>query len=249
MKAAGMDASAITITGHPDLEETVNQCRKMREPWTHKIRHGLSLADDELLITFLSDPFLFSSTHKPYTGVGAIMNDDGSPKFGYTTDTILPATCEDLSRELARKARHATLAVRPHPSEWIDPLHEIASQYSSPHLDVVICEQGQTREWLAASDAVLGMMTIALLHAALIHRPTISVQIGLNESGMNDPCLASQLGYTRTVLDRAHLSHTCQKIINAPEELITQPANGRLPIEGSTKRAINVIKSSMAQFG
>ena len=249
MRETGMNEKAITITGHPDLEETVKECHKMGVVWTNKVRNELSLADGEPLITFLSDPFLFSSTQKPYTGVGAIMNDDGSPKFGYTTDTILPAVCEDLSRELAAQARHATLAVRPHPSEWVDPLHEIAARCSTPDLDVIICDRGQTREWLAASDTVIGMMTIALLHAAMIRRPTISVQIGLNESGMNDPCLASQLGYTHTVLDRAQLGLTCQKIINSPEELITQPATGKLPIEGSTRRAIDVIQSSIAQFG
>jgi hypothetical protein len=170
------------------------------------------------------------------------MHPDGSPLYGYTTEDILPAVVTALSLELNKTGNHARMIVRPHPSEWRQPLHDYVNAHQHTNLELEVLETHSTPEWLAAADAVFGMMTIALLHSTFLKRPTLSVQIGLNESGQDDPCLASQLGYVPLVTDIETLKQACAKLIETPGKLLANQPRHPIPLDGSTAHVYQTMR-------
>lgn len=243
MVSAGFPSEKTFLTGHPDLEQTALRLRSKSATWRKEVREEINCSDADKVYIFLSDPFYFGSSKKHYTGPGAIMNDDGSPLYGYTSESILPAVAEALSGALERSGKSARLIVRPHPSEWIQPLCEFAKSSDYAGLSIEINQTGTTPEWLAAADGVFGMMTIALLHSVFLNRPTLSVQIGLCESGQSDPCVASHLGYIPLVTDVAGLERACADLLESPEDLIVANPGNSIPLEGATERVYNLIAS------
>ncbi len=238
---AGMPSAQVSITGHPDLEFTAARFARMCKAWRKKIKCDSEFPADSLLYVFLSEPFYTGSDHAFYSGTGAIMRDDGTSVYGYTTETILPATATSLASALRESGKTATLVVRPHPSEWKEPLYTFAQSFDHPNLFIQVSEHHTTPEWLASAEAVFGMMTIALLHAAILHRPTVSVQIGLNESGAEDPCVSTQLGYIPLILSCKDLQRVCNKLVTTPESLLPTSPSSPIPIEGSTERVYSAM--------
>ncbi len=242
MVKAGFPAEQITVTGHPDLEKTNRQLVSNREQWRRSIRREIGHPDDEVLYIFLTDPFYFGTKKDHYTGPGAIMKQDGSPLYGYTTEDILPEVTMALSTALKQSGQHAQLVIRPHPSEWQQPLHDYVETFHHPNLTLKVDVSHSTPEWLAAADGVFGMMTIALLHSAFLQQPTLSVQIGLNASGEADPCVASQLGYVPLITDTQELRQACDQLIKTPQELLPGTMGHSIPLEGSTEHVYQIIK-------
>jgi hypothetical protein len=85
------------------------------------------------------------------------------------------------------------------------------------------------------------MMTIALLEAALAGRPTLSVQIGLTESGMDDPCFAVRLGYTPAVYTRAALSPALGRLLSAGSDGERSRASAPIALDGSAARVADIV--------
>lgn len=239
---AGFPSTHITITGHPDLEQTSQQLKTNGDTWRNQVRMDINHRDDHALYVFLSDPFYCGENKDYYSGPGAIMHEDGSPLYGYTTEDILPATAQALAKALEHKNQHALLVIRPHPSEWKTPLYTFAEAFQHNHLKIRVEETHSTPEWLAAADAVIGMMTIALLHSAFLNRPTLSVQIGLTESGQDDPGVATQLGYIPLITNSKELHNTCQELVKSPEHFLPHIPTYPIPLDGSTKRVYQAMK-------
>jgi hypothetical protein len=239
--AIGMAEDDVIVTGHPDLEAAVRRSRTWTSADRETRRRNVGLHDDALVIAFFSDPFYIGANREFYAGPGALMHADGSPVFGYTTREILPAVMEELEVALAAQNETAHLLVRPHPSESPESIREIIETATTSRLRPQIQQSGSAAEAIQISDVVMGMMTIALLQSALSGTPAISVQIGLNESGEDDPCIGNRLGYVHGVFDRAELRRVCERVARrAWNDLLVAPIEP-LPLDGAASRVAGVV--------
>lgn len=241
MLKAGFGKAQIVLTGHPDMEQTVNACRAVSENRRRALRRAAGILQTGMVITFISDPFYIAPGLKFYSGPGAIMRPNGTGLFGYTVREILPVVLEELETALANEKIRATLVVRPHPSEHEEAVSRILRGTRLKSLRTQLIRRGTLAGWIQISDAVLGMMSIALLQAALSGRPAISVEIGLRGSGREDPCMSNTLGYTRGIFDRRELRRVCRLIARHDWDALKPRPKHPLPFASATKRVVEVL--------
>lgn len=224
MLAAGFRREQLIVTGAPNLEASVRLCQSVtadqRVAW--RSEHGLGAED--LVLTFFSDPFVTGPDGEHFSGAGALVGPDGRSLFGYTSVEILDAILEELDTACRLAGRLCALVVRPHPAEYLRPLRPVLERRRTPLVYAEIGEDAAAAEWIGVADAILGMMTIALLEAALAGKPALSVQLGLLEVGAEDPCVGNLLGYTYPVYDRPALREALHRLaLGKLDDLVPTP--------------------------
>jgi hypothetical protein len=241
LERAGFSPAQLVLTGHPGLEQTVQLCRAATAKQVCDRRRAFGLSADGIVLTFFSDPFFTGPGRAFYSGPGGIMRPDGAGLYGYTVRDVLPAVLMELERALREENATAEFIVRPHPSECAEVVEEIVAQHPAERLRVRVEAQGTTVEWIQMSDALLGMMTIALLQAALAGKPALSVQLGLSASGQEDPCMANTLGYTRAAFDSATLRELCRHLARRNWPALQPAPRHALQIDGSASRVADCL--------
>jgi hypothetical protein len=236
MVATGVARDRVLVTGHPGLERAVQAARGVSEEDRRRLRSEMGLDPDALVVAFFSDPFFTGPGRQFYSGPGAIMRPDGRGRFGYTVEDILPTVVEGLETALASHRGRAVMLVRPHPAEDVATLAALVRSVSTERLQARLLTSHSTPEWIAVSEVAVGMMSLALLEAALSGRPAISVQIGLEKTDAGDPCLSNWLGYTVPVFDRTVLADVCRRIVLREWDTLRPPPRRVLTLGGSTVR-------------
>jgi hypothetical protein len=164
---------------------------------------------------------------------------------GYTATSILDAVLSELATACERSGRRCQLIVKPHPAEHWDALRTVIERHRSPAVESFIRSDGAAARWISVADVLVGMMTIALLEAALAGKPALSVQIGLLESGAEDPCVANALGYTHPIFDRGALRRVMRQLCERGlDGLVVRPREP-LPIAGATERVATTLLSAV----
>lgn len=241
MLAAGFRSDQLIITGPPNLEwsiaQTMFEAEKKRQQW----REQEGLAAQDLVITFFSDPFYWLPDGRPCTGPGGLMSPEGKSLYGYTSLTVLSAVLEDLDAAFKKQNRRCQLVLKPHPLEYVDSLCPILAAAKQSHVNVTLRTEGSAAQWIGISDAAIGMMSIALLETALADKPALSVQLGLPESGQEDPCLSNLLGYTYPIYDRDSLRSATESLACGRLDALKKHPENPLALEGSAKRVMNVL--------
>lgn len=244
MLSAGFKPDQVVITGPPNLEATVNYCRSISSDQYKKWRMERGLLPNDFVMTFFSDPFYVVPDGKTITGPGALIGPDGKSLFGYTSLGILETVLDELAVACEAAGRPCKLIVKPHPMEHAECLKQVMDRTKCNRwVDVRMHAEGSAAEWIALSDAVLGMMSIALLEAALTGKPALSVEIGLLEARAQDPCLSNFLGYTYAIYDRFSLKKAMQAICGSNFDLVAVTPHRQLPIRGAAERVASVVLS------
>lgn len=248
MMRVGFHPDKVLITGHPGLEATRRSCEALSAADITVRRRGLGVRDNALVLTFFSDPFYVGPNRQFYCGPGAIMRTDGRGLYGYTVLDVLPAFLSEIELALEEVGVDADLVVRPHPSECDEVVREIVSEFRGQRLRARVEQIGTTGDWLQVSDVVLGMMTIALLEAAVAERPAVSIELGLKESGEEDPCMAVTLGYAAGVFDRLALRKACQAIARQNWSVLRPTPPRPLQVDGAAGRIAACLLHAEASF-
>jgi hypothetical protein len=243
MIEAGMSTDQVFVTGHPGLERTRASLAALTEDDRRRLRKERGLRDDALVIAFFSEPFFMGPGREFYSGPGAIMMEDGRGRYGYTVEDILPAVSGELEAALCESGGEAELVLRPHPAEDPGTL-EALSRTTGDRLHASLDTAGSAMSLIALCDVAMGMMTIALLQAALAGRPAISVQIGLGESDEEDPCVSNSLGYTLGIYDRPTLTRACRLIARRDWDALRPRPTRELAIAGAAGRVADVLIAS-----
>lgn len=232
----------VILTGHPDMERTIRLLRQAPQEKALQWRAQAGISPESLLLTFFSDPFFTGPNRAFYSGPGAIMRPDGQGLYGYTVEDVLPKFLSALDEALAKAGTtEVELVIRPHPSEHEAVLQGILASYEPTHYRVRLTREGTSLDWITASDAVVGMMTIALLQAALAGKPSISLEPGLLASGEPDPCMSNTLGYTLGVFDQEGIPVICQQLAARDWPRLRSIPQHELPLEGATHRVADVV--------
>lgn len=239
--AAGFDPASVIVTGHPDLEKTVRDCRSGSDSERRELRRAAGVSEDGLLILFFSDPFYVGPELEYYSGPGALMYPDGRPIYGYTVREILPVVLKELDAAMLAEDTSCDFIVRPHPWEHEAALQAILDGARLERVRVRLTRESSVTRWIQCADALMGMMTIALLHAALGGKPSVSVELGLRESGQEDPCVSNILGYTRGVFDDEALRSVCRLMARRDWPALKTQPKYLLPLEGAAVRVADVL--------
>lgn len=247
MISAGFMPEHLVLTGPPNLEAAARYYRSVnpqqREVW--RAEQGFSA--DDLVITFFSDPFFIGPNGEHFEGPGALIGPDGKLLFGYTSIVILTAVLDELAESCSKARRTCKVVVKPHPAEHAESLRPVVEARRDPGLDVSIRSGGPAARWIVMSDVLVGMMTIALLEAALADKPSLSVEIGLLESGAEDPCVGNLLGYTFPVYSRSKLRDAMRRVCLGDAKALIGSPRHRLPIEGAAARVADVVIGTYAE--
>lgn len=237
---AGLDPAQVVIAGAPNLERSV-QLAKAVSADRGRLRAALGIDPDCYVIVFFSEPFVTAPDGGRFEGEGALCDPCGESLYGYTAEQILDIVLDELNVQNRAAARRAHVIVKAHPSEWSAPLTTVVSKHASEWTRADVRANEPPAMWIGLADAVVGMMTIALLEAALAGRPTLSVQIGLTESGMDDPCFSVRLGYTPAVYTRAALSLEIRRLFAARSNGQPSPASAPIALDGSAARVADIV--------
>jgi hypothetical protein len=227
--AAGFSAEQIVVTGSPHLERVarfLGEGRPEREHW----RRELGFEPDERLILFASEPFDASDRHA-----------DGRPRLGYDQASTLYALLRAADTVATADGTRIGVIARPHPRETGTALADVIAGWNPSVVRVRLDADGDARRAVVAADIVTGMTSVVLIEAALARRPSLSVQIGLRESGQPDPNPANGLGLTRPVLDPAALVAALRDAIAGRHPLLDETRRRQLAGPGCAARVADVV--------
>jgi hypothetical protein len=187
MIEAGFPPDALVVTGHPALDDLARyDDPALRE----RARHALAaLVDGDIAnryVTYVSQPLSEFFTREA---------------LGFTEAEVLEAVVAALSEVLEKRSARAHLILRPHPRET-----SFAAPRAHPsrvRLRVMAHHEMDARHLVAASDLVIGMNSMLLMEASLLHVPVVSYQPDLR---ISDPLPSNALGWSRAVTARTELA-------------------------------------------
>jgi hypothetical protein len=243
MRQSGFHGEVV-VTGPPNLEAAVERASAIDATTRAERRAQLGAAPGDPVVVFFSEPFYTGPDAHPFTGAGGLAHDDGSPLFGYTPPEILDVVISELDQAAAEAGRVCRIVVKPHPLENPAPLERLIGR--APRGGVVTTlSSDPPAAWICVADVAIGMMTIALLEAGAANMPAISVEIGFTGLASDDPCIASVLGYARSVLDRPALRDVARSVATLDLAALMQVPSEPLAIVGATDRVVTVIERAL----
>ncbi len=248
VKDAGFDAAKVVVTGPLNMElslKTVLEARSHIAEWKNKHQIGL----DDKVVFFFSDPFFRSPAGGKFMGSGGLYDDNGVSLFGYDSLTTIDGVLAELKEKTKNQPTIFHVFLKPHPLEHEPFLHAFLTQYTTDTLKVKMAPDKSAAECIAVADVCLGMMTIALLEAALSGVPAISFEVGLQSTSVQDPCLSNTLGYTVPIYSSMAQSKVINNIVGKQWDVISSMAavtfESRLPVCGAAGRAADVINARL----
>jgi hypothetical protein len=241
----GMSSDRVIVTGPPHLEASVIAFQSVTDAERTAWRQRYGLREDEVTVVFFSDAFYTGPNGTYETAEGRLFDGLGRSIFGYTPPEILAAVMNSLRRVADEFGRKVHVIVKPHPREHSEKLIPILDEPGGPWLRSELITGASPTELISVADVVVGMGSVVLLESALAGRPTISVQVGLKDVDIYDPCIGNTLGYTVPVFDTPTLDRVVRWILegSVADSLPSPP--DPLRIVGATARAADVVEPAM----
>lgn len=234
--AAGFSPEQVVVTGPPNLEAAIAAHQAITSAQREAWRRELGATPSQRIVAFFSEPFITGPDGQCIQGPGALMGPDGRSLFGYTAIEILEAVLEEVEAACETARQSWTVIVKPHPLEYDKPLATLMERWRSRWVTTILRTDGPAARWIAIADVVVGMMSIALLEAALAGKPTLSVEIGLQESGAEDPSVGNLLGQTLGLFTRPALRAALGRLCQDPRDWSPPPGGASLQLDGAAER-------------
>ncbi len=240
----GFPIQRVLMTGPVNLEYSKKQVAAISP---EKIRRDEGFNSQVPVLTFFSDPFFLKPDGQPSLGVGGLMKDPLHSRYGYTSTSMLRLCLDELSRAFESAHQRCHVIVKPHPMEEESPLRQVLQERSRNSLTTSIRTDRKPAEWIAASNAVFGMMSIVLLEAAVSGRPSVSIEIGLQDSQEADPCVSNILGYTRLIQDLPALRWAAGEFASGNWDSLRSIPKKPLNVDGAAHRVAQCVKNTIVQ--
>jgi hypothetical protein len=145
------------------------------------------------LISFASEPF--SLTPKNY---------------GYSEAEILQSLIHSIRTTQPMDSK-TVLVVRTHPKESRAGVLAFCERSSTSNLEIHCSNQERSIDLVSAADLNCGMISQYLIESAVLQKPTLSIQIGLNTS---DPFILSQKGVLPLLTTQNDLDAQMKRFMN-----------------------------------
>ena len=158
---AGIPEHKLKIVGHSALEHTLKQ--KLSKSEIEKIKNNLNVDNSKMLISIFLDP----------------VHDNLNHGFGYDEYDVLMFIFDLISK---KNLPDICLIIKVHPRQHKEKIIQFVEQYGS--IQCMVTEKVDPVELILASDKVIGMTSIALMHAAILKKDCCSIQINRTLSGI-----------------------------------------------------------------
>jgi hypothetical protein len=156
--AEGLPHDRLRIAGQPALDDLSRRCSLET---ARRLRREIKVSDDTQLVVFVAES----------------LRADFGDSLGYDEHTMLKFLVDVLSTYLkAGQANSLHVLVKLHPQNRMDQFTAELADALFP--TTVIAQQYQPVEVLQAADLVVGMSSIFLVHAIMMEKPTVSLQLG-----------------------------------------------------------------------
>ena len=152
----GIDEKILEVSGHPALEKTHSDRKELDIP--QKLRGHVG--SDHQIITLFIDPI-----------------GDRRNSIGYNEIDVV-----NLLLAASEKIEKISIAIKPHPRTESSVIKELTKNCK----DVFVVEEDfqiDSFDLARISDKVLGMTSIMLIHALVLQKPTLSIQINPTDAG------------------------------------------------------------------
>jgi len=195
MMAEGFPSERLVVTGQPAFDSLARERQGFSPTRKSELRSSLGLQGRDLLLVFVSQP------------LRSFCSGPGNPThFGYDEVTVLTALVPALERIARAYPEQVTLMIRPHPREELAPYR----RYGSEGIRILLSVEGDTREYLMASDLVLGMNSVALVEACVLGCAVVSLQPAL---AMPDPLPTNRWGWSIPVYSFDGIESTLEPLV------------------------------------
>lgn len=240
----GFEESQVVVTGSPTLEQSMKHLRVLRAGDAVELRRRYGIAEDEKVCVFFSDAFYTGPGGAYATGGGSRFDERGESRFGYTPDGMLSMLLEELGRATETYGVRVRLVVKPHPREHPEKLLEVLAAKPQARVRADITETAVSLELIAIADAVFGMGSIVMIESGLAGVPTFSVQIGLRDKEIYDPCPGNANGLTVPVVDVETLRVVVDGVVSGAVRSAWLPAVDAMAVEGAAHGVADVCDSA-----
>ena len=195
MVREGIDRDRILVSGHPRFDEL----NRFRDSWRNEssksLRERLGIAPDRLVVTFISEP----------------ARRFWACEEGYNEVEVLDALLEQLERVTGDRGTKVAVVLKYHPRNIEEDFVELCFDRMKSSLELhVVRDEIDPWPLLSASDIVVGMISVLLLDAILLGKPTVSAQIGAASEGA---CIAVRSGAIPAITGADQLGVTLHSLV------------------------------------
>lgn len=200
MVVESIPSEIISVTGQPYFETVIESFKNVSPELINSVKKDLRITDNQVVITFASEPMLETYGSKS--------------TLGYDQFTILDEFISALREYSLNEKRDLILLVKLHPRNVKDSFQKYKN-LSYERLQIVLVEDFDTQVLVSVSDLVVGMASMMLIEAALAGKPIESIQIGLTRQ---DPFVLSRLGVVQTITSSKELYPRLVTALNRPQQ-------------------------------
>ncbi len=249
LQQLGYPPEAITVTGAPNLEKTLQLTRGASRRGK-SLRRRLGIDPTTPCVVFFSEPTQESRRYSPVRTKHAA-GDPDEPS-GLDCQPLDMAKLVLASMEQARRSnQRVTMMVKPHPAEDPNALHRWVASVKSRRVDVIFCPDADRVELFALGDAFFGLTSISLLEAALTGKPVVSVQVGKHQSpaglGSDDCCVSNHVGASAAAYSKRQLQDYVRRWLEG--DFLSRNGKTVVLTRNATRKVARVLKSVAKKRG
>lgn len=249
LQQLGYPPEAITVTGAPNLEKTLQLTRGASRRGK-SLRRRLGIKPTTPCVVFFSEPTQESRRYSSVRTKHAAGEPDGPS--GLDCRPLDMAKLVLASMEQAcRSNRRVTMMVKPHPAEDPNALHRWAASVKPCRVDVIFCPDADRVELFALGDAFFGLTSISLLEASLTGKPVVSAQVGKHQStaglGTDDCCVSNHVGASAAAYSKRQLQDYARRWLEG--DFPSRSGKTFVLTRSATKNVARVLKTFAKKRG
>ena len=157
----GIPEHKLEIVGHPSLERTSKTIFSKSDIKT--IRNNLNIDKTRMLVSVFLDP----------------VHDDLNNNYGYDEYDVLTFIFDVFSK---KNLPEICLIIKVHPRQCKEDILQFVQQHKTIHC--IVDQKSDPIELIMVSDKVMGMTSIALMHAIILNKECCSIQINRTQAGI-----------------------------------------------------------------
>lgn len=196
----GLDPSRLVITGNPYLER-IKACGGKKS--------SIEIEDNRKRIGINPNDFFITYASEPITDIYCETNDS-EYYWGYNEKTIFNELINSLCDLAHLYTGTIFINIKLHPKEGTQYFSDLVNNFKHEKIVLFIENQHTPLDIILSSDLICGMSSMFLLECAILKKPIISIQIGLNKE---NPFILDRIGIIKSITDSQTLTDTLKKVI------------------------------------
>ncbi len=227
------ETNRILVSGQPYFDQIFHYAKNRSQEATQSCRQSCyNATSQDIVIGFASEPISIAYPNN---------------YWGYDEQSILKNLVQSLEAllpqwEAQAPNRKLILALRPHPKEDLKTYNALSKQLNQGALKVIVESDNKPWDFILAADMMCGMSSLMLIESAMLNKPILSIQIGLQQE---DPFMLSRRGIVPSIQDQGILQETLTDILFNPSKSPTKIRSRFEVIPNATDNVIRFMEQAL----